>query len=468
MEDLTGRQIGPYQVVAPLGEGGMAAVYKAYQPAMDRYVALKVLPRHYANDPQFINRFRQEAKVLARLQHPHILPVFDFGDVDGYTFIVMPYVEGGTLVGIMKGEPLPLAQIRRVISQVGDALDYAHVRGLIHRDVKPSNILIDERGNCLLMDFGLAKIVEDSIHITTSGVVMGTPAYMSPEQGLGEKLDARTDIYSLGVILYEMSVGRVPYKAETPMAVIIKHIHDPLPMPHNLNQHIPEVVERVILKSMAKNPDDRFATAGDFVKSLQAAIPEGAASASLAANVIGAGEPPVTLLPSSAVSFSLRKPAFQIGMGIVIATILGGILGATLHPFPGLILGGALGGLSIGWAWHQIDPFISRKQIATLVGIWSFSCALAWVLQGFFFAAVGLAGWLTALILKKKAPALTRRQIAGIAFGWMFSLIFGLGLAAFITSVIKELPAAILASLAIFAGGSMGGWIMFAQYRRAL
>jgi serine/threonine-protein kinase len=150
MENLTGRQLGAYQIVAPLGEGGMAAVYKAYHPAMERYVALKVLPRHFADDPQFMARFQREAKLLAQLQHPHILPVFDYGQAEGYTYIVMPFVPSGTLTDSLKGQPLPLPRIRQVISQIGDALHYAHTRGLIHRDVKPSNVLIDESGNCLL------------------------------------------------------------------------------------------------------------------------------------------------------------------------------------------------------------------------------------------------------------------------------------------------------------------------------
>lgn len=271
MEDLTGKQLGPYQIVAPLGEGGMAAVYKAYHPAMERYVALKILPRDFASKPEFVARFKQEAKVVAGLQHPHILPVFDFGEAEGYTYLVMPFIKSGTLTDLLKGEPLPLEQARSLISQIGGALDYAHARGLVHRDVKPSNVLIDESGNCLLSDFGLAKILEASEKLTMSGAVMGTPAYMSPEQGLGRTLDGRTDVYSLGVILYEMATGRTPYKAETPMAVMLKHISAPLPPPSSVQPGLPESVEAVILKALAKEPEDRYQTAGAMVKALQAA-----------------------------------------------------------------------------------------------------------------------------------------------------------------------------------------------------
>jgi len=269
MEDLAGKQLNQYQIVAPLGEGGMAAVYKAYQPSMERFVALKILPQHFANDPLFTGRFEQEAKVIANLQHPHILPVFDYGEADGYTYIVMPFVETGTLSDLLLGQPLPLDQVCSIAIQVGDALDYAHSRGIVHRDIKPSNILIDERGNCLLADFGIAKMVEGTAQFTQTGGIVGTPAYMSPEQGLGTTPDGRSDIYSLGIVIYEMSTGRTPYSAETPMAVVVKHIHDPLPPPRSVYPQISEPLEGIILKALAKNRDERYSTCAELVAAIQ-------------------------------------------------------------------------------------------------------------------------------------------------------------------------------------------------------
>ena len=273
MEDLTGKRLGLYVVVAPLGEGGMAAVYKAYQPAVDRYVALKILPRQYAADPDFVSRFSREARLIAKLEHPNILPVFDFGKADDYTYIAMRYVETGTLADLLAEKPLPLEHICGIITQVGGALDYAHAQGVLHRDIKPSNILIDSGGHCLLTDFGLAKMVEGTVQLTTTGAILGTPAYMSPEQGLGLPADSRSDIYTLGVVLYEMATGHLPFRAETPVAIVIKHINAPLPLPRIQNPSLPESVERVILKSLAKEPGHRYATAGGMVRALQSAIP---------------------------------------------------------------------------------------------------------------------------------------------------------------------------------------------------
>ena len=274
MEDLTGRQFNSYQIVAPLGEGGMAAVYKAFQPSMDRYVALKILPRQFASEELFIARFEQEAKVVAQLQHPHILPVFDYDQAEGYTYIVMPFLQSGNLTDLLTGQPLPLDQINKVISQIGDALDYAHSQGLVHRDIKPSNVMLDERGNCLLTDFGITKIVESSSKLTVTGSILGTPAYMSPEQGMDQQLDGRSDIYSLGIMFYEMATGRVPFQAETPIAVVVKHMNDPLPPPRQVNPGLPESIKRVILKALSKEAQDRYATAGDMVQALQSAINE--------------------------------------------------------------------------------------------------------------------------------------------------------------------------------------------------
>ena len=349
MEDISGKQLGAYQIVAPLGEGGMAAVYKAHHAATERYVALKILPRHFASDPNFVTRFKQEAKVLAQLQHPHILPVFDFGEAEGYTYLVMPYIKGGTLTDLLKGQPLSLANIRRITLQIGGALDYAHVRGLVHRDVKPSNVLIDETGNCLLSDFGLAKILEGNATITTSGAVMGTPVYMSPEQGMGQRVDRRTDIYALGVILFEMAVGSPPYKADTPMAVMIKHISDPLPVPSSLVEGFPESLESVILKSLAKNPDERYQTAGAMVQALQTALDSVGTAftptpiASVTINTLPAQQPKTTLAPTIVASSTTQKSSLLkwalplLGIFLVIAAIVGSMLffsGTAANPAP--------------------------------------------------------------------------------------------------------------------------------------
>ncbi len=270
MENLTGKQFGPYRIVAPLGEGGMASVYKAYQANMDRNVALKVLPRYFASDPNFVHRFEREAKVIAQLEHPHILPVHDFGESDGYTYLVMRFVKGGDLAKVMTSGPLSMERILKYMTEIGAALDYAHKKGVIHRDIKPSNVLIDEQDNCLLSDFGLAKMIISDSRFTASGAFIGTPTYASPEQCMGGELDARSDIYSLGVMLYEMCTGRPPFEADTPMGVVLKHINDPLPPPHTVNPEISEALERVILKALAKAPADRYGTAGEMVSALRA------------------------------------------------------------------------------------------------------------------------------------------------------------------------------------------------------
>ena len=337
-DDIVGRTLGSYHITERLGVGGMAAVYKAYQPSMDRYVAVKVLPRYFAQDPTFTGRFAQEAKVIARLEHARILPVYDYGEEDGITYIVMRYLDGGTLAERLRGGPLPLDEMSRIISQVAEGLDYAHRKGVIHRDIKPSNIMLDQSGNAYLTDFGISKLAEGTAQFTGSGIV-GTPAYVSPEQGLGQPIDYRTDIYSLGVVLYQMATGDVPFRAETPMAVVIKHIYDPLPAPTPLNPALPPAVEQVILRAMAKKPEDRFQSCEEMAAALREACAQPAA---------GVGQPvlPVIMpddMPDEARTLPApapQRPATAIPEGTVRApeakpqakgrnwTLLFGLLGA--------------------------------------------------------------------------------------------------------------------------------------------
>ncbi len=272
MADLSGQMLGQYQIIERIGMGGMATVYKAYQASMDRYVAIKVLPQQLAEDPEFIGRFEQEARTIARLENKHILPVYDYGHHDGHTYLVMRYVGTGTLKNLVARGPLPLADAVHYLTQLADALQYAHDHGVIHRDVKTSNVLTGESRDCYLTDFGIAKLAAGSAHFTGTGSVIGTPAYMSPEQCNGLPVDARSDIYSLGIVLYEMLTGALPFEAETPVAVVLKQINEPLPPPHNLNPTIPESVEQVLFRALAKEPNDRFQSAQDFANALQAAF----------------------------------------------------------------------------------------------------------------------------------------------------------------------------------------------------
>lgn len=261
-----GQMLGPYRIIDQIGQGGMATVYKAYQPSMDRYVAIKVLPSQLAESKEFATRFQQEARIIARLEHPHILPVFDYGEDNGVAYFVMRYLEAGTLKDRMEaGRPLPLDEIDRIFTQLTDALTYAHSHGIVHRDLKPANVLIDPYGNVFLTDFGIAKLLESaSPRLTQTDAILGTPAYISPEQAQAQPVDQRSDIYSLGIILYEMVTGGVPFVADTPLAVIFKHITDPLPLPSQVRPDVPPAIEKVILRALAKEPRDRFATAQEF------------------------------------------------------------------------------------------------------------------------------------------------------------------------------------------------------------
>lgn len=270
--DLTGRKLGQYELRERLGRGGMAEVYKAYQPGMDRFVAVKLMLGHLANDEQFVERFRREAQAVGKLRHPHIVNVFDFGIETDVYYMVMEYITGGTLKqAISVSQRFAVRDALRVTRQMADALDYAHHAGMIHRDLKPANIMFTDSGwqNAILTDFGIARILTES-GLTASGMMVGTPAYMSPEAGHGQPADERADIYALGVILYEMLTGEVPYSADTPMAVVMKHIMAPLPSMEHL--HLPPSVEMIVLRAMAKQPDERYQSAAAMRDAVDEAI----------------------------------------------------------------------------------------------------------------------------------------------------------------------------------------------------
>ena len=261
--------IGRYEVVQELGQGGMAIVYLARDPYIKRQVAVKVLPRQFTFDPQFRTRFQREAEVIATLEHASIVPVYDFGEDESQPFIVMRYMSGGTLGDRLAQGPLPLAEITTLFERIGSAVDHAHHSGIIHRDIKPGNILFDAQGASCLSDFGIAKIVESTAAFTGTGII-GTPAYMSPEQAQGEKsLDGRSDVYSLGVVLFQALSGQLPFKADTPMGVAIAHITEPVPSLLSVRPDLPAGFESVIHKALEKDPANRYQTAGELALAIK-------------------------------------------------------------------------------------------------------------------------------------------------------------------------------------------------------
>jgi serine/threonine protein kinase len=273
MSFKAGENVGSYRIIEKLGQGGMATVFKAYHPSLDRYVAIKVLHPAFKEDPQFLERFTREARVVARLEHPNIVQVYDFAEHEGQPYLVMKYIEGETLKARLQRGPLKKKEAIRTVQAIGESLTYAHKQGVLHRDVKPSNILISEEGQIYLTDFGLARMAEAGASTLTGDMLMGTPQYISPEQARGEKdLTERTDIYSFGIVLYEIVVGRVPFSADTPFSIIHDHIYTPLPLPKEVNPKIPLAVQEVLLKALAKEPEDRFASGKDLVEAFNQSI----------------------------------------------------------------------------------------------------------------------------------------------------------------------------------------------------
>ncbi len=305
---LEGHNLGKYRILEPLGRGGMAQVYKAYHPQLDRYVAIKVLRSDLVEEVEFLARFRREARAVAALRHPHIVQIYDFDAQDDLYYMVMELLEGDTLKAYLNAmrvrrERLPLGETVRIFSDVLDGLSYAHGEGIIHRDLKPANIMLTRRGQAVLTDFGIAQIVGGTQY-TVSGALMGTLSYMAPEQGLDGHCDARSDIYSLGIVYYEALTGTVPFDADTPLAILMKHINDPLPMPRKFDPSIPEPFERVALKALAKHADDRFQSAAAMTEALMGAAQEA-----------GIQIPETITVPQTGGSSSVRPAAVAVFSG---------------------------------------------------------------------------------------------------------------------------------------------------------
>ena len=252
----------------------MATVFRCHDPNLDRYVAIKVLPSYHTEDPTFVARFSQEAQTVARLSHPNILQIYDFGADKGFTYIVSELVLGGDLQDKLTGESFPLEEVMKYMRPLSEALDYAHGEGIVHRDLKPANVLIDAQDRPILADFGLARMLESATRFTQASQALGTPEYMAPEQAMGANADHRSDLYAFGIMIYQMLLGQTPFRADTPAATLMAHVHRPLPLPTAINPSIEPRLEASLLKALAKDPDDRFQSAKKMIRALTAAAGE--------------------------------------------------------------------------------------------------------------------------------------------------------------------------------------------------
>ena len=336
-------KIGRYEIKAELGRGGMATVYRGYDPRFEREVAIKFLPPELIHsDPQFRVRFEREAKIIAQLEHPSIVPVYDVGEENGQPYFVMRYMGGGSLSERIKAGVFSVEDAVKILEQIAPGMDEAHSKGIVHRDLKPGNILFTNKNVALISDFGIAKFTQGEAGSMTGSAIIGTPAYMAPEQAGGEAVDGRADIYALGVILYEMVTGKQPYKADTPLAVAIKHMTEPVPRILQANPNLPVWMEKVISTAMAKSPDDRFSTAVEMVETIKAFLRGESLPATLKAEKptqkISPFNKTVVEKPVVEKTFVAKKknrsPIF-VAVGLFVLAVLGGgayLLSSTLLP----------------------------------------------------------------------------------------------------------------------------------------
>ncbi|MCB0166392.1 MAG: SUMF1/EgtB/PvdO family nonheme iron enzyme [Anaerolineae bacterium] len=312
---LVNHKLGKYVLTERLGQGGMAEVYKAYQSGLERYVAIKVMHRHLIQSTDMVTRFQREAKSVGQLQHRHILQVIDFDVEADIYYLVMEYIQGATLADYLaRKKALPVAQALHIAAQLVDALNYAHQKGVIHRDIKPANIMLryNDPDQMVLTDFGLVHLADET-NLTAKGTLIGTPAYMAPEAFRGEPLNVQSDIYSLGVVLYQMVTGSKPYSGDTPYAIISQQIKEPLPPPRQFNPELPDEVEQLILKALAKNPKDRFRSAAEFHQAIQ----------HIQATLNGS-QPSLTPLPPPAQS--TVQPAAKFSQWLILAAGAGSVV----------------------------------------------------------------------------------------------------------------------------------------------
>jgi len=272
MFDLIGQRLGQFEVTALIGKGGMATVYEARQVSLDRRVAIKVIKPDLMDSAEFLERFQREARLLASLSHAHILKIFDFGQFGSQVYLVMELLKGGSLADLIRNGPLTVENTARFLEQIGSALDYAHEQGIIHRDLKPQNVLFDDRQNAFLTDFGIAKLLDSATRLTQSGLMMGTPAYMAPEQWQGMTIDGRADIYALGIMLYEMLTGRLPFNADTPYGLMHQHVSEPPPPALSLRADLPPAIDTVLQRALAKDRERRYGTGRELVDAFRASL----------------------------------------------------------------------------------------------------------------------------------------------------------------------------------------------------
>jgi formylglycine-generating enzyme required for sulfatase activity/tRNA A-37 threonylcarbamoyl transferase component Bud32 len=320
---MTPRKIGRYEVREQLGLGGMATVYHAYDPHFERDVLIKVLPREFLHDLTFRIRFERESKIVAALQHPHIQPIYDFGEHEGQPYLVMGHMPGGSLSYRIResGTGLPPGEAARITTQIASALDYTHGQRIIHRDVKSSNIFFDQEGDAFLIDFSIAMVIEENAQPTGS-VIVGTPAFMAPEIAEQKDITPAVDIYALGVVLFEMLTGRLPFDADTPIGMLMAHVNKPIPSMRLVRPDLPESVQAVIERAMAKDPSERYQSAGELAADLWAAV---AAPGEAMPEMVPVPPPPPEVRPAPARLGELSPLWMGIGGVLLVGLVIGGL-----------------------------------------------------------------------------------------------------------------------------------------------